>query len=362
MSDHAETDGQEERVNILMVDDQEENLVAFATILEDLGQNIVTARSGEEALRLLYKEDYAVVLLDVRMPVMDGFETAEYIRARARSRHIPIIFVTAFDDTLDRITKGYSIGAVDYIMKPVNSDILRSKVKVFVELSQKTKSLEREVRERRRAEEDLRSTNRELEAFSYSVSPDLRGHFRAIKGYGEVLIEDYFDKPPDEVGKECLRKICESARQMNALIEDLLAFSRVGREKIQLSPIDIAEVLKEALSQLPPTGAQVSVDQDIPAVFGNRVFLHQVFTNLLSNAFKFVANGVTAAVRVRSEMNGDRVRIWVEDNGIGIDPQFHDKIFRVFERLNPTSGYPGTGVGLALARAAAERGAGGARR
>jgi two-component system sensor histidine kinase/response regulator len=344
-----------EPVNVLLVDDQEENLMAFGTILEDLGQNLVKARSGEEALRLLYKEDYAVILLDVRMPGMDGFEAAGYIRARARSRHIPIIFITAFDDTLDRIAKGYSIGAVDYIMKPVNPDILRSKVKVFVELAQKTRSLEREIRERRRIEEDLRATNRELEAFSYSVSHDLRGPLRAINCYGELLAESYPDRPLDDSGKDCLRRICDSTRQMNNLIEDLLAFSRLSREKIQLSAVNPADVLRESLSQIPSSGTDTAIEPAFPPVLGSRLLLIQVFANLLSNAFKFVPKGVKPVVRVRGETNGDRVRILIEDNGIGIDPEFHEKIFHVFERLNPASGYPGTGIGLAIVRRAMER-------
>jgi two-component system sensor histidine kinase/response regulator len=345
----------DDRVNILVVDDQDENLTAFEAILGDLGQTLVTARSGEEALRHLYKDDFAVMLLDVRMPGMDGFETASYVRARPRSRHIPIIFVTAFDDTLDRIAKGYSIGAVDYIMKPVNADILRSKVKVFVELSLKTKYLEREVRERKRAEDELRSTNRELEAFSYSVSHDLRGPLRAIAGYGEILSEEYPDKPLDDEGRSCLRKICDSARQMNTLIEDLLMFSRLAREKIDLSPLDPADVLSHVLGLVVLGEAETALDPEFPHVQANRVLLGQVFSNLLSNAVKFVPPGVRPKVRVRGETSGERVRIWIEDNGIGIDPEYHERIFRVFERLNPDSGYPGTGIGLAIVRRAMER-------
>src|SRR5258708_22610036 len=283
-------DGQapSKKVNILIVDDHEENLFAFESILEDLGQTLVKARSGEEALRLLYKEDYAVILLDVRMPGMDGFETVSYIRARSKLRHIPVIFVTAFDDTLDYVSKGYSVGAVDYIMKPVNSDILRSKVKVFVELALKTKSLEQEVAERKRVEDELRASNRELEAFSYSVSHDLRSPLRAISGYGDLLVEGYFEKPLDETGKDCIRRICESAKQMNALIEDLLAFSRLAREKIELGPIDPAEAICEAFSQIAVGSAEVRLEEAIPSVRAHRTMLVQVFANLVSNAIKFV--------------------------------------------------------------------------
>jgi signal transduction histidine kinase len=344
-----------EKVNVLLVDDQEENLFAFESILEDPGRNLVKARSGEEALKLLYKQDYAVILLDVRMPGMDGFETAGFIRARPRSRHIPIIFITAFDDTLDRISKGYSIGAVDYIMKPVNADILRSKVRVFVELAEKTRSLEREVAERRRIEEELRSSNRELEAFSYSVSHDLRGPLRAVSGYADLLAEDYLSNLPDDVSKNCILRIGASARQMNDLIEDLLAFSRLAREKIQCMPVDPAEALEAAIGQVTLGDAELCRDTAFPPVVGHPVLLAQALTNLLSNAIKFVKPGARAQVRVRGEANGERTRIWIEDNGIGIAPEFHERIFQVFERLNPQSGYPGTGIGLAIVRRALER-------
>jgi len=352
MSDIAEVG---EKVNVLVVDDQEENQIAFESILENLGQNLVKARSGEEALRQLYGQDFAVILLDVRMPGMDGFETAGYIRARARSRHIPIIFVTAFDDTLERIAKGYSMGAVDYIMKPVNADILRSKVKVFVELAQKTRSLEREVALRRRIEEELRASNRELEAFSYSVSHDLRGPLRAINGYAELLAEDYIGDLLDEIGKNFVHRISAGAKQMNSLIEDLLTFSRMAREQVDCSPLDLSAALSQALSQVSLGEADVAKDDSYPSVLGHHVLVVQALANLLSNAVKFVRPGVRPAIRVRGETNGERTRIWIEDNGIGIAPEFHERIFKVFERLNPDNGYPGTGIGLAIVRRAVER-------
>jgi two-component system sensor histidine kinase/response regulator len=346
---------QGEKVNILIVDDQDENRFAFGAVLENLGQNIVHARSGEEALRHLYKEDYAVILLDVRMPVMDGFETATYIRTRPRSRHIPIIFVTAFDDTLDRISQGYSLGAVDYIMKPVNSDILRSKVKVFVELAQKSKSLEREVSERLRVEAELRSSNQELEAFSYSVSHDLRSPLRAIRGFGQILASDYLEKPLDRDARQYIRRICEGAQQMDDLIENLLAFSRIAREKIECTSIDPAEAVSAALAQVALTQAEVQCDTAFPKVLGHQVLLTQVLANLLTNAAKFVRPGVRPVIRVRGETNGERTRIWVEDNGIGIAPEYHERIFQVFERLHSGADYSGTGIGLAIVRRGMER-------
>ena len=142
---------------------------------------------------------------------------------------------------------------------------------------------------------------------------------------------------------------------MDTLIQDLLAFSRLGRERIQISPVDLAGVVEDAVAGLNGVHGEITRDGQFPAALGHRTLLHQVFSNLLTNAVKFVGKGVTPRVRVRAEEHGERVRVWVEDNGIGIEPEFHDRIFRVFERLHPAGGYPGTGIGLAIVRRAMER-------
>ena len=354
LPDPAASPAPDETVDILLVDDQEPNLEALEAVLGDLRQNLYRARSGEEALRMMFNRDFAVVLLDVRMPGMDGFETASFIRRRPRSRRTPIIFVTAVDDSLDQISRGYSLGAVDYILKPINADILRSKVRVFVDLAQKTRSLEREVAERRRVEEELRAANRELEAFSYTVSHDLRAPLRAMAGFSDLLLEDYGPLLGGG-GTDFARRIAQAARHMDALIQDLLTFSRITRERVEIRDVDPRAAVTDALSQLSMPDGVVRVEGALPAVRGNGVLLVQVFVNLLSNAVKFVRPEIRPEVRIRAEASEERVRVWVEDNGIGIEPEHHERIFRVFERLNPRPNYPGTGIGLAIVRRAMER-------
>jgi PAS domain S-box-containing protein len=484
------------KAGILIVDDQEGNLRVLEGLLEDLGVDIVTARSGEEALSCLLEREFAVILLDVRMPVMDGFETAEMIRKRRRSRHIPIIFVTAVDDDVEHMVRGYSVGAVDYIMKPLNGDILRSKVKVFVELFQKGRelanktaelteknlALEKEIRKRERverilaksrdfylalfdefptliwrsdedgrvtyfnrswltfvgrtleqekqagwdhgihpeereacvaryraaflarepveteyrmrrkdgeyrwmlnhgrpyrnldgsfagfigacyditprkkSEEETRSANAELEAFSYTVSHDLRAPLRSMSGFCQILIEDYGTKAPDRSWREYVERISQAAKQMDTLIRDLLAFSRLARDKVDLMPIELGTLLKDVIAEMRLEGAPAQVIGPGAAVLGNRVLLSQVFSNLISNALKFIAPGTTPEVRLKAEEGADGwVRTWIEDNGIGIAAEYHEKIFQVFERLNDSSTYPGTGIGLAIVRRAVGR-------
>src|SRR5688572_23752765 len=151
------------RENILLVDDRPENLVALESVLEDLGQNLIKASSGREALRRLLEDDYAVILLDVQMPEMDGFETAELIRSRPRSQRTPIIFLTAINKGETHVTRGYSVGAVDYVFKPFVPEILKAKVMAFVELARKNRDLQEEIAHRKRAEAEVRSLNEALE-------------------------------------------------------------------------------------------------------------------------------------------------------------------------------------------------------
>src|ERR1700687_5642844 len=202
-------------VSILIVDDDSTKRFALKTILAPLGEDVVEASSGPDALRQLLRQEFAVVLLDVRMPVMDGFETAQLIRLRPRSELTPIIFVTALGQAETDMGRGYDLGAVDFVFAPVVPAILRAKVAVFVELYRAQQELRRYrtrlemlVEERTTA---LTSINRELEAFSYSVSHDLRGPLLAFDGLSNTLLDEYGDRL-DKKAKDSLKKM-RGARQ-----------------------------------------------------------------------------------------------------------------------------------------------------
>ncbi|MDZ8078667.1 MAG: CHASE3 domain-containing protein [Nostoc sp. DcaGUA01] len=204
----------------------------------------------------------------------------------------------------------------------------------------------------------LQETNQELEAFTYTISHDLRAPLRTMQGFAQALEEDYTDKL-DSVGQEYIEYITEGAVQMDTLIADLLAYSRLSRAEIQMQEVDLTSVVKEALKQvsteLQEQQAQVTVAKPLPAAIAHRSTLVQVVTNLLSNAMKFVQPGIQPKVEIYAKEQHNYIQLFVSDNGIGIAPEHQERIFRVFERLHGVEIYPGTGIGLAIVRKGVER-------
>jgi hypothetical protein len=324
-----------------------------------------------EALGQLLRHDFAVILLDVNMPNMDGFETAGLIRQRPRFEKTPIIFVTGYNTSdIDRL-KGYELGAVDYLFLPVVPQVLKAKVSVFVELARQTQLIKSQAADlaghnRRQAEQleviqklndELKQANTELEAFSYTVSHDLRAPLRSISGYVDVLLEDY-GACLDDQGRSHLLALDRASKRMDALTRDLLAYGRVARESVTLEPVRLQPLL-EAVMALNGAGhkqpAKIIIEPGLLDVLGHHFLLEQSLGNLLNNAAKFVAPGVTPEIRIRTEPRAGQVRLWIEDNGIGIDPSYHRKIFNMFERVGDLHRYEGTGIGLAIVQRAIQR-------
>lgn len=491
--------------NILLVDDRPDKLLAVEAILSGLGQNIVKARSGKEALRHLLHMDFAVILLDVSMPCMDGFETASLIRKRPSSEHTPIIFVTSINSSENHIAKGYSLGAVDYMLTPIVPDVLRSKVSVFVELHKKSELIKLQSEELRRAEEfkhqreladvedrleaetrrnrfftlsidllaiasfddfliqvnpmwesvlgftadelrsksllefvhpedrtttaeqlthlkmgsaaayfenryrckdgsfrwlgwtaapfaseqlvyifardvtarkaaeseikslnvelerrirDLTEMNKELEAFGYSISHDLRAPLRSIRSFAQFIREDSEAVWTPE-NRDYLRRIESAAKYMDLLLLDLLQYSRLNGCELELVPVDLdvalADVLTSIDQEIQDRKADVRIRAPLGSVKAHPATVRQVFYNLISNGLKFVAADKNPQIDVWTDSQNGGLRIWVTDHGIGIASQYHQKIFGLFQRLHSHDAYPGTGIGLALVRKGLER-------
>jgi hypothetical protein len=354
----------EAKANILLVDDRPENLLALEAVLADLGQNLVKADSGRQALRCVLEQDFAVILLDVQMPGMDGFETAELIRERERSRYTPIVFLTATSHSDAHVFKGYAAGAVDYLSKPFVPEILRSKVMVFVELHRKTMLLEAANRQLIAAHEELRkvnkdlerqtraleAANKELEAFSYSVSHDLRTPLRHIDGFMELLEKHGYEGLDDE-GRRYLKKISKSAKQMGTLIDELLAFSRMGRAELRWTTVNLGRLVRDVLDDLQQDtdGRNIAwTIGSLPEVLGDPSMLRQALINLIENAVKYTRPREQARIEIGCDPGvPNETVIFVRDNGVGFDMQHADKLFSVFQRLHSASKFEGTGIGLA---------------
>jgi signal transduction histidine kinase len=215
--------------------------------------------------------------------------------------------------------------------------------------------LERKVRDRT---EQLRERNEELETFGHSISHDLRAPLRAMHGFSQALLEDCGPQL-DDVGKDYAQRVVAGARRMDALIQDLLAYSRVSRSELDVANVNLGDVVNDALAQVEgdvaASGGAVNVASGLPTVLAHRVALVQSVANLLANGLKFVPPGRVPALKVRVERDNGVTRLWVEDNGIGIDAAHHERVFGVFERLHQNEDYPGTGIGLAIVRKSVER-------
>ncbi len=361
----------EPKINILMVDDEPANLVALEATLEVLGQNLVKASSGKAALRHLLDQDFAVILLDVQMPDMNGIETAVAIRERERSRHIPVIFLTAQLNTDDMMFKGYSAGAVDFLTKPLRPDILRAKVEVFVELAIVRQRLQNEIAERTRIAAEISKLNEELakknqaliqtveelESYSYSISHDMRAPLRSMHGFSQILMDECSEGLSPE-HFSYLKKINSGAERLDQLIRDVLSYSLVSRSKFKIQPLDLDRLTRDVLEQYPGFQApdvNIQIEGRLPRVMANEATLTQCLSNLLGNAIKFVAQGAKPRVRISAETIGDECRIWFVDNGIGIASVDVDRIFGIFVKVHPTEKYGGTGIGLSIVRKAAEK-------
>src|SRR5258706_5035860 len=341
----------EEPVDILLVDDRPDKLLALETILSPLKENLVRATSGKQALRLLLKRNFALVLLDVRMPDIDGFQTAELIRQNERTKGLPIIFLSAYEATNEKLDRVFSLGAVDYVRTPTAPHALLSKAAVFVDLYRKNRTLQKLL-------DQMREKTRQLENFCYTVAHDLRAPLRAISGFADVLREEY-GNVLDEGGKDCLERIQKSGNRLDRLIQDLLGYCRIDQRHLAPEEVDLESVMRTALKHLEPeiktAQADVIVKHPLPKLQSDRAALEDVFLHLISNALKFTRAGITPRIEIYSEQKADQVRVWIEDNGIGILPEHQQRIFEMFEKLELSRKSPGTGVGLAIVSKAIER-------
>lgn len=342
------------RAAILIVDDEPANLTALEAVLAPLNQDIMRATSGREALRQLLRQPFALVLMDVKMPAMDGFETAEIIRSRLANETTPIIFVTAFGQAEQDMLRGYRLGAVDFIFKPINAEMLRAKAGVFVQLFQNTEAIS-----------DLLL---QAEAASVSKSDflnmaahELRTPLSVLHGYLSMLQDGTFGEPPAD-WRRVLDVLNVKAGELNKIVDDLLTASRLETGTIggNNSDLDLVAVARGAVERAAARAEllEAELTLEIPngpvLVHADPIQVARIADNLINNALTY-AHG-TPWVRV-SVLGGDHALLAVEDRGIGIPHDMRERIFERFIRLNDPemAPQPGTGLGLYISRELAHR-------
>jgi two-component system sensor histidine kinase/response regulator len=353
--------------SILIVDDREANLLVLQRTLAEFDVEIVGAASGEQALARCLEHDFALAILDVQMPLMDGFELAGFLRGDPGTRNMPIIFLTANSNAEEQIFAGYEAGAVDYIVKPFEPKILCAKVRMFLEMDSYRRDLARHrdhldqlvgerTAELEEANESLRRSNAELEQFAYVASHDLQEPLRRIATFSGLLARRYQGRF-DEKADRYLEAVNSGALRMLSLIDDLLKLSRIGTREKPESVADsgkiLATVLEDLSGPINETGATIEYG-DLPVVGVDPGLLYQVFSNLIGNAIKF-AGDEKPRVRVEATRKEGNWEFSVADRGIGIDPAHQEKIFVIFQRLHAREAYPGSGIGLAVVKKIVER-------
>ena len=390
---------------ILIVDDTPTNLGVMVGHLEAQGYRVLIAQDGEERLQRAELTHPDVILLDVMMPGLSGFEVCRKLKSRSSTREIPVIFMTSLTDTRDKVA-GFAAGAVDYVTKPLQADEVIARIETHLKLHaaqiqleehntllamyredlegqvadrtaalhESNRRLRAEVAERERAEQQVRrlneelemrvaertaqlsAANRELQAFAYSVSHDLRAPLRAVTGHATRLMELARSRLGDEE-RHCLERISDNTERMSALIEDLLTYARAGQPAVHAEPVALEPLVRQlteaCAARIAASGATLEVASPLAVPLGDPTLIGQILANLLDNALTYRRPEVAPRIRLAATADDGMVLLQVADNGIGIAPAYHGRIFEVFERLHSADEYPGNGLGLAIAAKAA---------
>jgi signal transduction histidine kinase len=376
---------------VLIVDDKQENLYSLKQLLEIHNFNVDTAISGEEALKKALKNFYALIILDVQMPEMDGFEVAEAITGYGKTKDIPIIFLSAVKINKTFITKGYDSGGIDYVTKPFDPDVLLLKVKTFYRLSEQRRqlnetqnALKEEIEIRKKAEKELsdlnhsleqrvaerteelyninrqlENSNHDLQQYASVASHDLKEPLRKIQIYSDRIKTEFLSNNND--GRTYMQKIIVASQRMTTLINDLLNYSKLSGEGL-FQPTDINKIVKDLKSDLEllisEKQATILVEEfpEMQVIPGQ---IRQLFQNIIGNALKFSRPDVLPVVKIHVEIidinNEKHCEISISDNGIGFNEAYKDKIFTMFQRLHTREAFEGTGIGLAIVKKIVEK-------
>lgn len=354
----------ETKGSILVVDDTIQNLRLLTDILNQRGYEVRPARSGEFALKSARTEAPDLILLDIMMPGMSGYETCEQLKADETTCDIPVIFISALDKTLDKV-RAFSLGAVDYITKPFQTEEVLARVQTHVSLKSTRAQLEaqntrlqHEVAVRKRAEaklrqqtEELKARNEDLDAFSRTVAHNLNGTLSSMIGYAELL-EFEGDQLSDKQRRRSIIGIANSGRKMSRIINNLLMLAELRKSEAILHTVDMKETISDALDRMKPMIADAEAQVHLPDIWhrslGYGPWIEEVWVNYLSNGIKYGGNPPELTLG-SSRLENGRVKFWIRDNGTGLTKEESERLFTPFTRLNQVD-IKGHGLGLSIVR------------
>jgi signal transduction histidine kinase len=355
------------KLNILLVEDNAGDVRIIEEMIRDnAALDMICTDCLHSAVKLLNQDNIDVILLDLSLPDSFGLDTVN--RIVALKPLLPVIILTGTKD--DILAKNaIKKGAQDYLVKgQIDSVLLSRSIFYSIERAGLLRTIQKELGERKKAEEEVRKlnkelekrvidrtaqlevANKELEAFSYSVSHDLRAPLRAVDGFSRILLEDHSGKLSSEGNRIC-KVICDNAKHMGHLIDDLLAFSRIGRTELQKSMIDMKTMAESVFFELTTPKERQRINFRLGALSparGDLSMMRQVWMNLISNAIKFSSKRKSAVISIDQNRSEDKIVYFITDNGAGFDKKYADKLFGVFQRLHSLSDFDGTGVGLAI--------------
>lgn len=335
--------------DILIVDDVPENLQLLFTMLTEQGYEVRRVLSGKQALQVVETEAPDLILLDIKMPELDGYEVCKILKADEKTKHIPIIFLSALNDTFDKV-HAFEVGGVDYITKPFQIE----EVVMRVENQLRLLKMQREIECKNR---ELTLLNEDLEAFSYRVSHDLKNKINIINGFSQLIADEFADNFPENV-KEYFHYIYDEGQRMAEIIQDLLRLSKVQNLEIDYSTFNLSDIVTEIVHRLNKENPHYHVDVIItPNLYGRGDYnlIKIVLENLLENAYKYTAK----TEKPRIEFGGLKIDgkdvYFIKDNGVGFNPEIADKLFTPFRRLHSDEEFKGTGIGLSTVKRIIER-------
>jgi len=342
---------------ILVVDDIHENLQVLFQLLSRQGFEVLVAEDGKTGLDIADDELPDLILLDIMMPDMNGFEVCTQLKALERTRDIPVIFMTALDDTKSKIT-GFNLGAVDYITKPIQHEESLARIRTHLTMQKLKKALQESNKnlldrhqELAAKNEELKTKNEELDAFSYMVAHDLKNPLNLILGMTDMVLKRQTNL--DQESSQQLQSVIHAGKQMFEIIESLLLLARIGQQQIESKPLNMGEIILQVeyrLSHLfQQYGGQLQKMEQFPIALGYAPWVAEIWANYLSNALKY--GGRPPKIIIGATVQEDnKIRFWVRDNGHGLTKEAKSKLFNPFTRLSETVDAEGHGLGLAIVK------------